>query len=279
MPSSNRTWKVLSGLALVLALAASHPCPASAQGNQEFVLDRPSFTYTLPMAWDSVDVPNSQDMPADLSVLSKVGGLGGLAYVQCTPGAGAPDLDVLAAELAGLLGGNIAKGQSGSLALGAYAVGWQEFTYDSLPLLSEVIRQVEPSLPALKDGSFRVYYLASSGYIFTVAGLPLISFMETPYKDIEGGIAKLVFKPNPGSVRQAHRRGGHGLGTSGGILRGAWLEEHPAASVVCRALDGSFVGVARGIGGGAWRLPAGRGALLVDIRSTDGRSLRLLARP
>lgn len=279
MSSSNSIWKAPAGLALLLALAAFRPGPACAQVSQQFVLDKPSFTYTLPMAWDSVDVPNAQEIPADLSVLSKVGGLGGLAYVQCAPGSVAPDLDVLTADLAGLLGGNIAKGESGSLTLGPYAVGWQEFTYDSLPLLNEVIRQVEPSLPALKDGKFRVYWLVSSGYVFTVAGLPLISFMETPYKDIEGGIAKLVLKPNAGTVRHALRRAGPGLRVSDGILRGDWLDAHPAVSVVCHSLDGAFAGHASRVEAGAWKLPSGKGALAVHVRSGDGQSLRILARP
>lgn len=276
MPTSKLNRMAPAGLALLLALAVARPAPAAAQ---EFVLDKPTFTYTLPMAWDSVDIPDTREIPADLSVLAKVGGLGGIAYVQCAPGSGAPDLDVLAADLAALLGGGIEAGASGSLTLGAYAVGWQEFSYDSLPFLSAAIRQVEPSLPTLEDGSFRVYWLVSSGYVFTVAGLPLLSFMETPYKDIEGGIAGLVLKPNAGSVRHALGRGGHGFRVSGGILRGAWLDGHPGASVHCHALDGSFAGPALRVDKGAWKLPSGRGALAVHVRSPDGASLRFVARP
>jgi hypothetical protein len=263
-----------------LAFAAVLPRAAAAQGSKPLVLDKPRYTLTMPAGgWDTVAVPESQGTGFEFTVLSKVAGLGGLAYVDCQPGSLPPDLDQMAGNFSDVLGGNITKGKDSSLAIGKYAVKWQEFKYDSLPLLADLVEQRAGFRPDLRNGSFRVYYLNSDGYVFSMAGLKVFPMGVPPYADIEAGIASLKLKPNAGAVREMPKDLGGGLWTRGGVLGGAWLKDHPAAAVDCFAPNGAFVGSARPDGDGAWILPPSRSALVIVVRGRDGKSLSVIAQP
>lgn len=254
--------------------------PQSLQA-QEYVHDRSRYTLTMASGWDSVAVPAEQGAGggADLSILAKVGGLNGLAYVSCEPGNSPPNVDSLAANYGNVLGGEITKDSSGTMTLGRYTVHWQKFTYDSLPALSDMIQERMPIFPRLGKGSFRAYSLVSDGYVFTIAGLKVIASSPYPYADIESGISTLKLKPSSGNVRGAVRDLGGGLWTRDGMLGGDWLRRHPALTVECFGTDGRFLGSARPDGNAAWILPASRGSMVVVVRARDGKTLSLLAQP
>lgn len=269
--------RMAAGALMALGLVAAMPQSAKAQG---LVVDGPRYTLTMTaMGWDSIQVPEGEGADLDFTVLAKLQGLGGLSYVSCEPGTLPPDLDTLAADFASQLGGNITLGKDSSLTLGAYAVKWQEFKYDSLPALADMIQQRAGFRPTLKNGSFRVYYLVSGGYVFAMAGLAIMPNGIPPYADIQAAIAGLKLKPLAGAVREAARDLGGGLWTRDGLLGGAWLRNHPAASVDCFTPDGAFAGSARPDGDGAWILPASRSALVIVVRARDGRSRSLLTQP
>lgn len=270
--------RMAAGAALALAMAAVMPEEAAAQSGLK--VDRPRYTLTMTVAgWDSIQVPEGEGTGVDFTVLAKLQGFGGLSYVTCDPGTLPPDLESMADNFSGVLGGNITRGRDSSITLGKYAVKWQEFKYDSLPLLADMIQERAGFRPALKNGTFRVYYLVSDGFVFTMAGLSVMPNGIPPYADIEGAIKGLVLKPQSGSVREAARDLGGGLWARSGLLGGAWLKEHPAASVDCFTPDGAFAGSARPDGDGAWVLPASRSALVIVVRALDGKSLSVLARP
>lgn len=273
---STRATRLFAGTMLVLAFAAFSPREALAQAK---VIDKPRYTLTMTSGWDTVSVPEGQGTGFDMAVLAKMQGLGGLAYVSCEPGAIPPDLDVMADNFSGVLGGNITRGKDSSLTLGKYSVKWQEFKYDSLPILADLVEQRAGFRPDLKNGSFRVYYLNADGYVFTMAGLKILPLGVPPNADIEAAIAGLKLKPNSGAVREVVRDLGAGLWTRNGVLGGKWLKEHPAASVDCFTPDGAFAGSARPDGDGAFLLPASRSALVIVVRARDGKSLSLLASP
>lgn len=270
--------RLATALTMGWVAALSFPHPTLAQSG-DFVLDRTRYTLTLPAGWDSVAVPEGQAGAADLSVIAKLDGLGGLAYVSCEPGTTAPNLDSLGADYSAILGATVTKGRDSSVTLGKYQVKWQEFKYDSLPILSDMIQARAPFLPRIGKDSLRVYYLVSGGYVFTVAGLRVIARTTPPYADIETAIKTLVLKPISGGVRFASRGLGGGLRVVDGMLGGDWLKAHPALSVDCFALDGAFFAAARSTGNGEWILPAGRQAMVVKVRALDGNSVSVLARP
>lgn len=270
----------VAGLAIGMTLAAALSGRVEAQANT-FVLDKPRYTLTMTADWDTVKVPEAQASEG-FSILAKLAGLGGLAYVMCEPGTLPPNADSLAGDFSSLLGGNITKDSAGSMKLGKYDVKWQSFKYDSLPILSEMIRKQAPFIPPLRNGTFRVYYLVSDGYVFTMAGIKLLANGVPPYADIEAAIATLKLKPNDGnsgSVRFAAVDLGGGLWVRAGLLGGAWLAQHPAVAVDCFTLRGAYAGSARPDGEGAWMLPASREALVVVVRARDGQSRSVLAHP
>jgi hypothetical protein len=271
--------QIKSYAAGILALGLMAARPALAQNNPDYVHDRARYTLTMAFGWDSVAIPAGQAIGADFSVIAKVQGINGLAYISCVPGSDLPNVDSLAANYASVLGGAITKDSAGTKTLGKYAVHWQDFKYDSLPILSEMIRARAPFIPPLKNGSFRVYYLVSDGYVFTIAGIRVVASSPYPYPDIETGISTLKFKPLSGHVRGAVRNLGGGLWTRDGLLGGDWLRKHPALSVECFGTDGRFLGSAIPDGDAAWILPASREGMVVVIRARDGRSQSLLARP
>lgn len=273
-----RTGKTQAGcLAMALMAAAMIPDTVSAQA---LVIDKPRFTLTMPAGgWDSIAVPEGQGGGGDLVVLAKLQGLGGIAYVSCEPGTAAPNLDTIGDNFESVLGGTITRGRDSSLTLGKYAVRWQEFRYDSLPILSDLIQSRAPFIPRLRNGSFRVYYLVSDGYVFTVAGLSVFAAGLPPYGDIETALKTLVLKPQAGSVRFAAGRSAGGLWIRAGLLGGDRLKTHPVLSVDCYALDGAFAGAARPTPQGEWRLPDRRDALVVRVRGRDGGDLTLLSGP
>lgn len=281
MFSIQSSFRSFAGLALAFTVfSVFAPKDLEAQANRPLVLDKPRYTLTMPAnGWDSVAVPEGQGGGIEFSLLTKVGGFGGLAYVGCEPGTLPPNLDELAANFAGVLGGNITRGKDSSLTLGPYSVKWQEFKYDSLPLLADMVEERAGFRPDLRNGSFRVYYLNAQGYVFTMAGIKILPMGVPPYADIETAIATLRLKPQAGAVREAARDLGGGLWTRGGLLGGSWLKDHPAASVDCFSPAGAYIGSGRPDGDGAFILPASRSALVIVVRARNGKSLSVIAQP
>ena len=246
---------------------------------QNLRIDKPRYTLTLSSQWEAVAVPEGQNADSNLAILSKLGGIGGIAYVTCEPSTIEPNLDALAASFSELLGGGITTDSAGSMVLGKYSVKWQDFKYDSLPVLADMVEERMGVRPNLKNGKFRAYYLVSDGYVFTMAGLRLLTQGMLPYSDIESAIATLVLKPQSGAVYPVVRQLAGGLWSRNGELSGNWLDVHPVIAVDCFSLSGKFIGSARPDGASTWILPSRTEALVVVVRSRDGQSLSLIVRP
>lgn len=257
--------------AMMVSLAVADR--ADAAGN--LIVDKPGYTLTFSAQWDSIPPPEGQDLGANTVILAKLDGLGGVSMATCEPGTGTPDIDSVAATYTRLLGGTVQKGTAGTKTLGKYTVNWQDFNYDSLPTLS-AIAQEEYNVTLSGKGTFRVYYLVSDGYLFTIAGLKLIAAGLSPNADIETAVSGLQLKPLSQAVRPTARRHAGGIWSRDGVLSGEWLQAHPAVSVDCFSLSGSFVGAARPDGSAAWILPSRTESLVVVVRARDGQSLSLL---
>jgi len=259
----------------IAALCVSLAALGRAEAQANFVVEKPRYTLTFSTQWDSVAPPAGQDLGANTAVLAKLDGLGGVSMATCEPGTGSPDIDSVAATYSRLLGGNVEKGSAGSKTLGKYSVNWQDFNYDSLPVLSGIAKE-QYGVTLSGKGTFRVYYLVSDGYLFTIAGLKLIAAGLSPNADIETAISGLKLKPQSQAVRPTARRHAGGIWSRDGVLSGEWLQAHPAVSVDCFSLSGGFVGVARPDGSAAWILPSRTESLVVVVRARDGQSLSLL---
>lgn len=266
---------LVSGWVLTLALSAA---PGRVEA-QNFVLDKPRYKLTMNADWDTLSLPAAQGGGDGFALLGKDDGLSGVSYVSCEPGTSDPNLDSLGARYANLLGGNITKDAAGAKTLGKYSVKWQDFKYDSLPAVEAMVAEALGTPIRLRNGSFRVYYLVSDGYVFSMAGLRLLPIGAVPYPDIEAAITLLVLKPQSGAVRPVARRLAGGLWSQDGVLSGEWLLEHPAMAVDCFSLSGAFVGSARPDGAAAWILPSRKEALVVVVRARDGKSLSVLTQP
>jgi hypothetical protein len=235
------------------------------------LLTSPNYSITFPGGWDSVKTA---------SVVSLYGGIGGMATLSCAPGNAAPNLDSLAKFYADSLGGHITKGKDSALTLATYSVHWQEFNYDSLPKLSAKLSVAAGFPVSLKNGTFRVYYLTSNGFVFTAVELALLPGGTLPSKDIESAIKTLKLGPNAGAIREiAGAWGGPEMWIHDGRLGGAWFVAHRPVSIDCFNLRGSWIGSAQPSGTpGIWTLPAVDRNAFLRIVLPDGSRFHLPTR-
>lgn len=233
-------------------------------------LDLSNSNYSITFAqtgWDTVQ---------NASIVAKNLGTAGIGIITCTKGTIEPNLDSLAVFYADSLGGRITKGKDSSLTLGKYQVKWQEFKYDSLPKLSSAL-SIQAGFPIqLKDGSFRVYYLISDGFIFTLTGLPISKIFPPPYADIQAAIKTLKLLAQAGIREIVGAWGGPEMWIHGGRLGGAWFAAHRPLSIDCFNIRGSWIGAAKPTGtAGIWTLPAIDRNAFLRIVASDGSFFHL----
>ncbi|MEO6098302.1 MAG: hypothetical protein ABIW76_22570, partial [Fibrobacteria bacterium] len=175
-----------------------------------------------------------------------------------------PNLDSLATFYSDSLGGHITKDSSGIKTLGNYSVHWQQFKYDSLPKLSAQISASTGLEVHLTNGNFRVYYLQSESYVFTLALLAVLPGGIPPYADVEAAITTLKLGAQTGIISLA-RGAGRDLWIRGGKLGGAWLKANRVFAVECFDTRGALIGSATHAAEGSWNLPASRQDMFVVL--------------
>ena len=230
-----------------------------------------NYNITFSAGWDTIQTQ---------AIVAKYQGLGGMASMGAVPGTVPPNLDSLTVFYADSLGGHITKGKDSSLTIGNYAVKWQEFKYDSLPKLSELISGKAPFPVSLKDGSFRVYYLVSDGFVFTISGMTIVpKSTTTPYPDIEAAIKTLKLAPQTGIREITGAWGSSEMWIHDGRLGGSWFAAHRPVSIDCFNLRGSWIGSAKPSGTpGIWTLPAVDRNAFLRILLSDGSRFHLPTR-
>lgn len=235
------------------------------------LLTAPNYSITFPGGWDTL---------TSSAVVAKYKGLGGMATLSCVAGNTAPNLDSLAKFYADSLGGHMTKGKDSALTLGAYSVHWQEFHYDSLPKLSAQVSKAAGFPVSLKNGTFRVYYLTSGGFVFTTAELTVVAGGILPNEDIEGAIKTLKLGPNSGAIREiAGAWDGAEMWIHDGRLGGAWFAAHRPVAIDCFNLRGGWIGSAQPSGTpGIWTLPAVDRNAFLRIVLPDGSRFHLPTR-
>lgn len=235
-------------------------------------------TRTFKGEFHSINFATSWDTVKTNAIIAKYLGLGGMATMGSTPGTKLPNLDSLTDAFADTLGGTIKKDSSGIKTIGKYEVHWQKYTYDSLPKLSAQINAASGMNVNLKNGSFRVYYLNSDGYSFSIAGMAIINGGLPPYADVEAALATLKLAAQSGIVPLA-RGQVRGLWVKDGKLGGAWLKANRVFAVECYDVRGGLVGYATHAAEGAWNLPKTGSEMLVRLKTAQGAGLHFLVRP
>ena len=239
------------------------------QARADKLITGEDFSLTFPTGWDSIQGPN---------VVGKFGGFSGMATLGATEGSAAPNLDSMAAFYADSLGGKITKDSSGTMTLGARLVHWQKFKYDSLPKLSAQVSAATGLQVNLKNGSFRVYYTVSDGYVFTLALMAVLPNGIPPYAEAEKAISTLKLGSNVGIISLA-RGPGRDLWVRAGRLGGEWLKTNRVFAVDCFDSRGSLIGTATHGPEGSWILPASRQEMFVLLRTAYGSSEHFTVHP
>lgn len=239
------------------------------QAHADILIKGEGFSLTFPANWDSIETAN---------VMGKFGGFSGMATLGATEGSAAPNLDSMAAFYADSLGGHITKDSSGTMTLGVRSVNWQKFKYDSLPKLSAQVSAATGLQVSLKNGSFRVYYTVSDGYVFTLALMAVIPNGIPPYADAEKAISTLKLGAQVGIISLA-RGPGRDLWIRGGRLGGEWLKTNRVFAVDCFDSRGALIGSATHGPEGSWILPASRREMFVMMRTASGLSEHFTVHP
>jgi hypothetical protein len=255
-------WAAALALAVVGILSPN-------QARADKLITGEDYSLTFPTGWDSIQSAN---------VVGKYGGFSGMATLGATEGTALPNLDSMAAFFADSLGGNITKDSSGTKMLGAYSVNWQQFKYDSLPKLSAQVSAATGLQVNLKNGSFRVYYLVSEGFVFNLAIMAILPGGIPPYADVESAIATLKLGAKVGIISLA-RGPGRDLWIRGGRLGGEWLKTNRVFAVDCFDSRGSLIGSAAHGAEGSWILPASRQEMFVLLRTAYGKSEHFTIHP
>ena len=251
---------------VLAALATFLPGESSAQAGKTFT--GASYAITFNSRWDTTKVKG---------VIGHTGGLGGIAALGATPGNSLPNVDSIMATFKDSLGGDLKKDSSGQMTIAGYEVHWQKFTYDTLPKLSAAITAAMGFPVTLKNGSFRVYYLNANGVGFSIAGMAVIPRGTPPYADVEAALATLKLGPQSGIVPLGGARL-RDLWVRDGKLGGAWLRANRVFAVECYDSRGAMLGYATHAAEGAWKLPVGRGEMLVRLRTAQGTGLHFMVR-
>ncbi len=227
----------------------------------------PNYAITFSVGWDTL---------TSSAVVAKYKGFGGVATLTCAPGNTAPNLDSLATFYADSLGGHITKGKDSVLTLANYSVHWQEFHYDSLPKLSAQIT-LEAGFPvSLQNGVFRVYYLTSGGFVFTLSELTLFASGTLPSVEMESAITTLKLGAQAGIREIAGTWGGSEMWIHDGRVGGSWFAAHRPVGIDCFNLRGSWIGSAQPSGApGIWTLPAVDRNAFLRIVLPDGSRFHL----
>jgi hypothetical protein len=239
------------------------------------VLNNSEYSITFaPSGWDTVQTS---------SILRKDFGINGVVLLTCAKGSTAPNLDSMVLFYADSLGGRITKGKDSSLTLGNYKVNWQDFKYDSLPKLSAAIKSQSGFPIQLKDGSFRLYYLLSNGFVFTMTGLPIPNpitrISNPPYADMEAAFKTLNFNTQSRIRETTGAWGGSEMWIHNGRLSGAWFSAHRPVSIDCFNIRGIWIGAAQPSGSsGIWTLPAIERNAFLRILLPDGSRYHLPTR-
>ncbi|MEO7779031.1 MAG: hypothetical protein ABIY63_15975 [Fibrobacteria bacterium] len=259
------------GLALV-SLAVLAPRAASAQG-ATFKGDNFAITFQPTAAtssWKMVD--------GSTNIITKTGGLNGMATMGATVGSTLPNLDSLTLVFADSLGGELKKDSSKTLTLGAYEVHWQKYTYDTLPKLSKLVSAAAGFTITLKNGSFRVYYLTSGGYQFTLACMSILNGVAAPYADVEEAIKTLKLSASAG-IRNRVGMVSRDLWIRNGELGGGWLLAHKPTAI--EAFDARGFRIGSGVlnAKGNWSLPVSRQEMFLRVHADDGSSLQFVVHP
>jgi hypothetical protein len=242
--------------------------PRTAAAQKTFKGENWAITFAS-SNWDTLNSAN---------ILGKFKGLYGMATLDAHPGTSVPNLDSMAKSYSDSLGGHITKDSSGSKTLGGYTVHWQQFKYDSLPKLSALITEEIGFTVTLQDGSFRVYYLQSDGFVFTLALMSVVPSAAPPYPEVEVAIATLKLGGQIGIIPVA-RFAGRDLWIKNGKLGGTWLKSNRVFAVECFDARGSVIGNATHAAEGTWSLPVSRQDMFVLLRTADGANLHFLVRP
>ena len=253
------------GLSLFL-FGLFHEAPRAQAKSKVFTGDHYSITFSS--SWDTVQSG---------SVLGKDGGLSGLATLGASPGSSLPDIDSLTSAYSASLGAQIKKDSSGRKTIGKYDVHWQNYTYDSLPMLSASDSQPVRLPMASRNGEFRVYYLNSDGVSFAIACMSILGG-KPPYADVETALATLTLSATTGIIPLA-RGFSRDVWVKDGKVGGAWLKANRVYAVECYDTRGAFLGQATHAAEGAWQLPKIQGEMLVRLKTVDGNGLHFLVRP
>lgn len=255
---------LLPGIALaVIALAF----PRAVRADKTFTGE--GYAITFVTGWDTL---------MNAGVFGKTQGFEGLATLAVAEGAVLPEADSLAEAYADSLGGALTKDSSGILTLGKYEVHWQEFTYDSIPALSEAI-SAQVGIPiTLENGRFRVYYLTADGMVFSIAVMAVLPGGRPPYDDIEKAITTLKLGASAG-IRYSAGYGALDLRIRGGRLEGSWITANKVRSVDGFDARGGHIGSGRPEADGSWILPASQGEMFLRIRAASGEAVGIRIRP
>jgi len=241
--------------------------PPAASADKTFVGE--GYAITFGTGWDTL---------MSAGIFGKTRGFEGVATLAAAEGADLPDADSLAEAYGDSLGGTFTQDTSGILTLGGFEVHWREFSYDSLPALSEAI-SFQVGIPVtLKDGAFRVYYLAAEGMALSIAVMAVLPGGAPPYGDIEKAIATLKFGASAG-IRNSAAAAGFDLRFHAGRLQGSWLAANQVRSVEGFDARGGIMGSARPTADGGWILPASAGVMFLRIRTASGEVVRFRVGP
>jgi hypothetical protein len=260
-----------NSLLVRLSLALLLPIAVSAQGrtfhgSQYAITFQPKSSNP---SWDTIQSP---------SIIGKTGGLFGMATMGAAPGNALPNLDSLTTVFSDSLGGELKKDSSKTLMIGGYEVHWQKYTYDSLPKLSKIVSAAAKTKVNLKDGSFRVYYLVSGGYQFSLACISVLFGGLAPYADVEEALATLKLGEAAGIVDRA-RMVSRDLWVRDGQLGGGWLAAHKPMAIDAYDTRGFRIGSGVPNSKGTWTLPAWRQEMFLRVRAADGSSLQFVVHP
>ncbi|MDB5049826.1 MAG: hypothetical protein JWO30_2897 [Fibrobacteres bacterium] len=253
------------GLAFAI-LALCIPHRAAAQG-KTFSGDNFAITFKA-AGWDTA---------TSSYIISKYGGLYGMATMGATASTTLPDLDSLTAAFADTLGGKITKDSAGVKTLGKYEVHWQKYTYDTLPKLSALVSKAAGFPVTLKNGSFRVYYLVADGYAFTIACMSVLAGGVAPYGDVEQAIATLKLGSLAGISNVA--RASRDLWIRNGQLGGGWLQANKLVAVEGFDAGGALIGAGTPASEGVWNLPVSKGDMFLRVRAANGTDLHFVVHP
>jgi hypothetical protein len=254
-------------------MSFSFIAPNSAIAQQFFKGENWSITFSN--LWKPVTV-------GDSTILKKNEGIGGIAILSCVPGQNAPNIDSLAKFYGDSLGGHITMGKDSVLPLGAYQVYWHELKYDSLPKLNSMLAAQASSLPIppLRNGSFRIYYLESGGFVFSIIALPIFqSPVLPPYAEVEAALTTLKLGALAGIQQLASKWDGVEMWIHDGRVGGAWFSAHKPRSIDCFNVRGAWIGSAKSSGSaGIWILPSVAQNSLMRILLSDGSYFNLRIR-